>query len=381
MAPQREWFEKNYYETLGVAESATAKEITKAYRKLKTPAAPDANPGDAPRRRRSSRRCPPPTTCSATRPTRRVRRGPPPRPHGRHGLRPGWRRRLRRLHQFTTDDMGDLGDLFGGLFGRMGSRGGGRRPGASHPESATGSDLETELHLSFEDAIAGLETTRCTTSDAVCSTCTGTGAKPGTAPMTCPVCHGRGVTDDNQGLFSFSTPCAECAGRGVLIADPCPTCAGTGIERRPRDVKVRMPAGVRDGQKIRLNGRGSPGRNGGPAGDLYVLVHVMAHPLFGRDGDNLTLSVPVTFPEAVLGTKLTVPTLDGDSVTLKVPEGTRSGRTFRVKGRGVATKKSTGDLLVTVEVAVPTALTDEQRAAVEALAAATTESPRANLGV
>ena len=167
----------------------------------------------------------------------------------------------------------------------------------------------------------------------------------------------------------------------MLIADPCPTCAGTGIERRPRDVKVRMPAGVRDGQKIRLKGRGSPGRNGGPAGDLYVLVHVMAHPLFGRDGDNLTLTVPVTFPEAVLGTKLTVPTLDGDSVTLKVPEGTRSGRTFRVKGRGVATKKSTGDLLVTVEVAVPTALTDEQRAAVEALAAATTESPRANLGV
>ncbi len=381
MAPQREWFEKNYYETLGVAESATAKEITKAYRKLARQLHPDANPGDAAAEEKFKEVSAAYDVLGDE--TKRaeydeVRRLGPMGGMGfgsGGGAGPGG-------YQFTTDDMGDLGDLFGGLFGRMGNRGGGRRPGPSRgPGPQRGSDLETELHLSFEDAIAGLETTLHLTSDAVCSTCTGTGAKPGTAPMTCPVCHGRGVTDDNQGLFSFSTPCAECAGRGVLIADPCPTCAGTGIERRPRDVKVRMPAGVRDGQKIRLKGRGSPGRNGGPAGDLYVVVHVMAHALFGRDGDNLTLTVPVTFPEAVLGTKLTVPTLDGDSVTLKVPEGTRSGRTFRVKGRGVSTKKSTGDLLVTVEVAVPTALTDEQRAAVEALAAATTESPRANLGV
>ena len=189
------------------------------------------------------------------------------------------------------------------------------------------------------------------------------------------------MVDDNQGLFSFSSPCPVCGGRGLTIDEPCPSCRGTGVERRPREVKVRIPAGVNDGQRIRLAGRGEPGRNGGPPGDLFVVVHVLPHELFGRRGRNLTITVPITFAEAALGANITVPTLEGGPVTLKVPPGTRNGKTFRVKGRGVATAKGTGDLLVTTEVAVPSKLSAAERKAVEALAAASTESPRAHLGV
>jgi molecular chaperone DnaJ len=189
------------------------------------------------------------------------------------------------------------------------------------------------------------------------------------------------VLDENQGLFSFSQPCPVCGGQGVRIEDPCPTCGGTGIERRPRQVKVRFPAGVADGQRIRLKGRGGPGRNGGPPGDLYVKVNVAGDSLFGRSDDNLTLTVPVTFDEAALGTKLTVPTIEGDRVTLKLPAGTSSGKVFRIKGRGIDSGRRRGDLLVTVEVAVPSRLSKEQRAAVEAYAAASSDSPRAHLGV
>ena len=190
------------------------------------------------------------------------------------------------------------------------------------------------------------------------------------------------VVDENQGFFSFSQPCPRCGGQGYLVEDPCPTCRGSGVERRPREVKVRIPPGVADGQRIRLKGRGGPGRNGGPPGDLYVTVRVGSHPIFGRRGRDLTITVPITFPEAALGADVRVPTLDGGTVTLRIPPGTRSGRTFRVRGRGVPTTKGTGDLLVTVEVAVPQRLTDEERKAVEALAAATDgRSPRAHLGV
>ena len=187
------------------------------------------------------------------------------------------------------------------------------------------------------------------------------------------------MLDDDQGFFSLSQPCPRCGGRGRVVTNPCPTCGGSGIERKPRQVKVRIPAGVKTGQRIRLKGRGGPGRNGGPAGDLYVVVRVGKHEVFGRKGDNLTIDVPITFAEATLGGRITVPTLDGSTVTLKIPPATPSGKTFRVKGRGVATKKSTGDLLVTVKVDVPSELSDEQRAAVEAFGAATTASPRDHL--
>jgi molecular chaperone DnaJ len=236
------------------------------------------------------------------------------------------------------------------------------------------------LHLSFEDAVEGVTTTVNVIGDAPCHTCRGTGAAPGTSPTVCPRCGGRGVLDDNQGLFSFSQPCPTCGGRGVRIETPCPTCGGTGAELRARRVRVRIPPGVEDGQRIRVKARGGPGRNNGPPGDLYVVVRVAAHELFGRRGRDLTLTAPLTFAEAALGSTIRVPTLEGP-VSLRVPPGTPSGRIFRVRGRGVKSGKSTGDLLVTVEVAVPPHLTNAQREAVEALAEASEESPRSHLGV
>jgi molecular chaperone DnaJ len=188
------------------------------------------------------------------------------------------------------------------------------------------------------------------------------------------------VLNDNQGMFSLSSPCPECQGRGTKVVDPCPSCNGTGLEQRQRQVKVRIPAGVEDGQRIRVKGRGEPGANGGPTGDLFVIVHVAPHSLFGRAGRNLTLTVPITYPEATLGSAITVPTLS-EPVTLKIPAGTRQGRTFRVKGHGIATGSSKGDLLVTVDIVVPAHLNDEQRKAVEALARTLAESPRQHLGV
>ena len=214
----------------------------------------------------------------------------------------------------------------------------------------------------------------------VCHTCNGSGARPGSTPITCPRCGGTGVLNDNQGLFSLASPCPECHGRGPKVTDPCPTCNGSGVERRQRQVKVRIPAGVEDGQRIRVKGRGEPGDNGGPSGDLYVVVHVKPHALFGRKGRNLTLRVPITFPEAALGADITVPSLT-EPVTLRIPPGTTSGKTFRVKGRGVRSGSSSGDLLVTTDLVVPPALNDEERKAVEALARAGAESPREHLGV
>ena len=279
---------------------------------------------------------------------------------------------------FRTEN---IGDLFGDLLGRFGGGAGG--PGARGRTTTVGQrgeDLEAELHLSFVDALNGVTTTVNVTSEAPCSTCHGSGAAPGTSPVVCSRCGGRGVVSENQGLFSFSRACPQCAGRGMVVETPCSTCRGSGVEVRPRQVKVRIPPGVDDGQRIRVKGRGGPGRGGGPAGDLWVTVRVAAHDMFGRKGRNLTLTVPVTFAEAALGAEITVPTLDG-TVVLRVPPGTRSGRTFRVKGRGVADEKGAGDLLVTVEVAVPTKLSPAQRDDIEALASASTESPRTHLGV
>jgi molecular chaperone DnaJ len=377
VAPQREWFEKDYYKVLGVSESASQKDITRAYRKLARELHPDANPDDA----RAEERFKEISAAydvvgdeAKRKEYDEVRRlGPMAGGFGFGGPSDAGAQNI-------NFDASDLGDLLGGLFGRR-RGGGGAGPGHRGPGPQRGQDLEAELHLPFREAARGVTTSLHLTSDTSCSTCHGSGARPGTAPKVCPQCGGRGVLDDNQGLFSFSTPCASCAGRGSVITDPCPTCHGAGVERRPREVKVRIPGGVDDGQRIRLKGRGGSGRNGGPPGDLFVVVHVEPDRLFGRDGRNLTVTVPITFPEAALGTKLRVPTLDGGSVTLRVPEGTPSGKVFRVKGRGVESSKGAGDLLVTVQVAVPKTLTAEQREVVEALDEVSDESPRRHLGL
>ncbi|HEV2767257.1 MAG TPA: molecular chaperone DnaJ [Acidimicrobiales bacterium] len=377
MAPQREWFEKDYYAVLGVPETATQKEITRAYRKLARDTHPDRNAGQEDRFKEVSAAYDVIGDPAKRKEYDEVRKlgpvgagfgGPRSRPGGRGGFN----------GSFRVDDLGDLADLFGGVFGDRGRTRSGPPRGAG-PQR--GQDLEAELHLSFADAVHGVTTAVNITSEAPCATCQGSGARPGTTPVPCPVCAGRGVLDENQGLFSFSAPCTRCAGRGVVVESPCPTCNGSGVQTRQREVKVRIPAGVDDGQRIRLKGRGKPGRNGGPAGDLYVVVRTGSHPVFGRSGRDLTLTLPVTYPEAALGADITVPTLDGDPVTVRLPAGTRSGRTLRVKGRGVPSSSGAppGDLLVTVEVAVPSKLSAAERKAVEQLAAATTESPRTHL--
>ncbi|MBV9411702.1 MAG: molecular chaperone DnaJ [Acidimicrobiia bacterium] len=382
--PQREWFEKDYYKVLGVPETATDKEIRRAYRKLAKEHHPDSNPGHEETFKEISAAYDVLSDDEKRKSYDEVRRlgpmaggfgagGGGAGPFGPGGPGPGG-------FTFTTEDLGDLGgigDLFGNLFG---GGGGGRRRG-QQVGPRRGDDLETELNLSFLDAVNGVQTTVNLTSEMACHTCHGSGAAPGTSPVVCPTCGGRGAVEDNQGPFSFSRACPQCNGRGTIVESPCPTCKGSGVERRPRQVKVRIPAGVDDGQRIRLKGRGGAGRNGGPPGDLYVVVHVASHQLFKRKGKDLLLTVPVTFPEAALGAEIKVPTLDAGAVTLKIPAGTKSGRTFRVKGRGVPQSKGAGDLLVTTEVAVPAKLTAEQREAVEALSEATKESPRAHLGV
>ena len=387
--PQREWFEKDYYKDLGVSQTATEAEIRRAYRKLAKQYHPDTNPGSDERFKQVSAAYDVLSDADRRASYDEVRRlGPVAGGFGAGGFRgPGFGGNGARGpggpggpggFSFSTDD---LGDIFGNLFNRGRGAGG---PGPSGPGRSTagqrGDDLETELHLSFADAVGGVTTTLNVTSEATCHTCHGTGAAPGTSPVICPRCGGRGVLDDNQGLFSFSRPCPQCSGRGMVVETPCPTCSGTGAEVRPRQVKVRIPAGVDDGQRIKLKGKGGPGRGGGPAGDLFVTVRVSPHRIFGRRNRDLLLTVPVTFAEAVLGAEVAVPTLDG-SVVLKVPPGTRSGRVFRVRGKGIDTSKGLGDLLVTVEVAVPTNLSAAEREAVEALAEASEESPRTHLGV
>jgi molecular chaperone DnaJ len=374
---QRDWIEKDFYRELGVAVTASADEIKKAYRKLARELHPDANPGDpkAEARFKSVSEAYGVLSDAAKRKeydeTRALFAGGGPRMRGGPG--PG-------TQGFDLGDLfggtggaGGAGDLFGGMFsgGRAGTRG--RR----------GADVESELRIDFVQAVRGAEVPIRLTAPGRCERCAGTGARPGSPPRPCPTCGGVGLVSTSQGAFAFSEPCRDCRGSGRIIDDPCPECGGAGQSTRTRSLTVRVPAGVEDGQRVRLAGQGEPGRGGAPAGDLYVKVHVTAHPLFGRsarDSDDLTLTVPVTYPELVLGSTVTVPTLDG-TVTLKVPAGTASGRTFRVRGRGVQRKAGrAGDLLVTVEVAVPSRLDNGATEALRAYAEATKGfDPRADL--
>jgi molecular chaperone DnaJ len=387
----RDFIEKDYYAALGVPKDADAATIKKAYRKLATELHPDKNPGNAGAEAKYKEVSEAYDVLSDTK--RRTeydeaRRlfGGGGRPGGFPGGFPG---AGGGGQPFDLGDLfggaagsgaaagrgaGGIGDLLGGLFG--GAAGGGARArsqAASGP--ARGQDVETEATLSFDEAVLGVTVPLRMQSPGTCPTCSGSGAKPGTSPHTCPVCQGAGVTSRSQGAFAFSEPCRNCRGTGSVVDNPCPTCTGSGVTTQTRAITVRIPAGVKDGQRIRLAGKGAPGRRGGPAGDLFVVVHVSEHSLFGRKGQDLTLTVPITFAEAALGGTVTVPTLDG-SVSLKVPAGTGSGRTLRVRGRGVPGKDKAGDLLVTLDVAVPVRLTPAQRKVIENLAEEMDEDPR-----
>lgn len=367
---QREWFEKDYYATLGVTQRSTDKEITKAYRKLARQFHPDTNPNNA----------------SAEERFKEISAAYEVLGNDERRKEYDEVRRLGPAAYGAPDsngsgsyrfDMGDMagsgmGDLFGQMFG---GRGGQRRSGGPQ----RGADLEASLTLDFADAVHGLTTTLHLTSEAKCSTCLGSGARPGTTPQRCPQCNGRGVVDDNQGVFAFSSPCPRCNGRGVVIEYPCANCSGTGVEMRAREVNVRIPAGVDDGQRIRVKGRGAPGRGNGPHGDLFVVCRVNPDPIFGREGAHLTIRLPITFTEAALGADIEVPTLGGLPVTLRLKPGTQSGSRHRVKGKGITINKSHGDLIVTVDVVIPEKLTSDQKSAVEQLARSLVQSPREKL--
>jgi len=372
----RDYVEKDYYAVLGVSKSSSAAEIKKAYRKLARRFHPDANKGDPGSEERFKEISAAYDVLSDA--TRRKEYDEARALFGAGGFRVPGAGAGGNVH-FDVGDLfggsggggGGLGDLLGGLFGGAGRRTGGPRRGL---------DIESEVTLAFRDAVEGVTVPLRLASPHPCGTCHGTGAQPGSTPRVCPRCEGTGSVARGQGGFAFAEPCRECRGRGLLIDNPCPTCRGSGVTTRERTLRVRIPAGVADGQRIRLKGKGEPGERGGPGGDLVVLVHVRPHQVFGRSADHLTLSLPVTFPEAALGASVKVPTLDGSPVTVKIAPGTANGRTLRVRGRGVPRKDGTrGDLLVTVEVAVPGELTQAGREALSAFATAQPDDPRAAL--
>ncbi|GLZ13987.1 chaperone protein DnaJ 1 [Actinomadura sp. NBRC 104425] len=368
----KDYLEKDYYKVLGVSKTASQDEIKKAYRRLARKYHPDANKGDADAEDRFKEVSEAYDVLSDEK-RRKEYDTLRSMPGGFRGGQPGggFGFDLGDLFGQTGGAGGGagerLGDLFGGLFGRGGTRtttGAGRR-------ARRGTDVETEVTLSFGKSLSGATVPLRLTSEAACPHCRGTGARSGTVPRVCPSCEGTGLETRNLGSFGFQEPCKECRGRGLVVDDPCPNCRGSGRAAGTRTIQARIPAGVKDGQKIRLKGKGAPGENGGPAGDLYVNIKVRPHPVFGRSGDNLTLTVPVTFPEAALGAEIKVPTFGGQPVTLRLPEGTPNGRTFRVRGRGATRRDGTkGDLLVTVEVHVPQKVDDPTREALKRLRAA-----------
>jgi molecular chaperone DnaJ len=366
VAVQREWLEKDYYKVLGVQKNAPDKDVARAYRKLAKQYHPDANPGSEERFKEIS------AAYEVIGDHAKRKEYDEVRTMSEHGFAGNPFAGGAGAGQaggagFSNFRVDDLGDLLGNIFGRGGRRG---RPGAATVGAQKGQDIEAELHLSFADAVKGATTTVNVTSEVPCSTCGGSGSAPGSAPTVCQICGGRGVVNENQGMFSFSHPCVACGGTGMRVEVPCPACAGHGTEKRARQVKVRIPAGVENGQKIRVPNRGGAGRYGGPPGDLYVAVRTAPHPVFSQKGKDLTIKVPVTFAEAALGTTVSVPTLNGKPVTLKVPPGTRSGKVFRVAGQGVPGAGKAGDLLVSFEVEVPAKLSADEKRAVEALARA-----------
>jgi molecular chaperone DnaJ len=373
----RDWMEKDFYKVLGVAETATPEEIKKAYRKLAQTHHPDANPGDSEAEERFKEISEAYATLSNAEQRKeydQVRRlaatGGFQGFGGQGGGFGGFGGQQVRVEdlQDLLGGLGGIGDLFG--FGSQQRRGSG---------PSRGGDLTTELSVGFEDAAFGVETEVFVDGAAACSRCSGSGAEPGSSITTCPTCDGRGVVAQNQGFFSFSQPCPQCHGSGRLIEEPCTQCRGTGTENRRRTVKLRVPAGVKDGTTLRLRGKGTPGSFGGPAGDLMVRIRVAPSRTFGRKDNDLTLRVPITFTEAALGTKVDVPTLNG-GVKVKIPSGTPSGKTFRVRGKGINPDRGRpGDLLVTVEVAVPQKVSKEEKRLLEELASHETDDIRAHL--
>ena len=377
----KDWIEKDYYKVLGVSKDATprrSRRRTASWREtttlIKTPATPRPNC--------ASRRSPKPTTCCRIRLSARSTT----RPAGCLEAAVSASRGVavvRRADHLSTTSSAMPEAVSATSSAACSTAVPPRRPRFSTARGPRrGSDVEGEVTVDFVQAIEGVTVGMQMVSDTACEACRGTGARAGTIPHVCPTCEGSGMqTSTSGGVFAVTEPCRECRGRGMVVDDPCPVCHGSGRGKSTKTMQVRIPAGVTDGQRIRLKGRGGAGENGGAAGDLYVTVHVRAHPIFGRKGDNLTLTAPVTFQEAALGAEIEVPTLGGPPVKLRLSPGTPNGRTLRVRGKGVRKRDGTkGDLLVTVEVLVPEALNEQAREALNSYAEAVgTVNPRAKL--
>ncbi|MEU0563936.1 molecular chaperone DnaJ [Nonomuraea sp. NPDC005983] len=380
----KDYLEKDYYAVLGVPKTATPEEIKKAYRKLARQYHPDTNQGDSAKETKFKEVSEAYDVLSDSKSRKEYDEARTLFGSGVGGQRPGgggFPFDFGDLFGGTAGQQGHgagerLGDLFGGLFNR-----GGGSTRTTTTRARRGQDVESEVTLSFTEAVEGTTVSLRLTSSAACTACSGTGAKAGTTPRVCPTCEGTGAASRNLGNFAFSEPCRDCKGRGLLVDDPCPVCEGSGRAKSTRTIQARIPAGVADGQRVKLKGKGAPGENGGPAGDLYIQTHVKPHAVFGRSGDNLTITVPVTFSEAALGAEIKVPILKGLPVTLRIPPGTPNGRTFRVRGRGTARKDGTkGDLLASVEVVVPKSLDDKSRELLTEFNTATAgDDPRADL--
>jgi molecular chaperone DnaJ len=362
----------DYYKTLGVDKKASAEDIKKAYRKLARKYHPDRNPDDKDAEARFKEISQAHDVLGDPEKRKQYDSGTGP---FASGAGPGGGFGGFGNFDFDASSMGDiLSNLFGG-----GARSGARQ----RPRAERGADLEAQVSITFEQAIAGAQVPLSVPMSATCATCHGTGAKPGTKPIVCPRCEGRGIETQGQGMFSISQPCSRCGGSGTVIEDPCPTCHGSGAVRTLKRMRVNIPAGVRDGSRIRLAGKGEPGLRGGPPGDLYLITHVTPSPVFARKGDNFEVEVPLTIPEALRGAEVQVPTLDGVK-TLRVKPGTTHGTVQRLRGEGPpklasGSPPARGDLHYRFVIDVPHELTSEQRKAVDALSATMNGNPRARL--
>ncbi len=364
----------DYYATLGVEKKATPEEIKKAYRKLARKYHPDRNPDDKDAEARFKEISQAHDVLGD--PEKRKQYD-----NGTGAFASSGGAGFGGFGNFDFDSS-SMGDILSNLFG--GSTSG--RKVRTKPRGERGADLEAQVRISFDQAVSGGQVPLSVSSASTCTTCHGTGAKPGTAPKVCPRCQGRGIETQGQGMFSISQPCSQCGGRGTVIDDPCPTCQGSGAVRTMKRYRVNIPAGVKEGSRIRLPGKGEPGRNGGPPGDLYVTTHVTPSPVFKRKGDNLEVEVPLTIPEALRGAEVQVPTLSGKK-TLRVKPGTAHGTVQRLRGEGPPKLGSgsggrapdKGDIHYRFTLEVPAELSGEQQKAVDALSKVMNGNPRARL--
>jgi len=371
----------DYYKILGVGKNASDDEIKKAYRKLARKYHPDKNPGDKQAEERFKEISQAHDVLSDADKRRDYDRGGTFAGFGAGGFDPS-----AFAQGFTSGGGGGFGDIFSNLFGGASGRGGARSAGATgagagqRAAQARGRDLETEVRLTFDQAVKGAQVTLTVPTSAPCPTCHGTGARPGTSPKVCPVCGGRGVEPQNQGIFSINQPCSRCHGSGTVIENPCPTCEGSGQQRSNRRLKVNIPAGVREGSRIKVAGKGDPGVRGVPPGDLYVITRVNESPIFKWNGENLEVEVPLTIPEVLQGAVVEVPTLSGTK-RLRVPAGTKHGTVQRLRGEGAPRLggKGNGDLRYKFVIDVPATLSAEQDEAVARLSKVMNGNPRAKL--